>query len=53
MPPKLSVLTVWLEFEPANQRFQNIFGVGGFGNVYRANWKCLNTVVALKSLIIL
>ncbi|CAB4488115.1 unnamed protein product [Rhizophagus irregularis] len=25
-------------------------GVGGFGNVYRANWKSSDTVVALKSL---
>jgi serine/threonine protein kinase len=32
--------------------FQNIkrIGSGGFGNVYRANWKSSNTIVALKSL---
>ncbi|UZO15522.1 uncharacterized protein OCT59_006941 [Rhizophagus irregularis] len=32
--------------------FQNIkrIGSGAFGNVYRANWKSSNTVVALKSL---
>ncbi|GBC04284.1 hypothetical protein RclHR1_00560011 [Rhizophagus clarus] len=32
--------------------FQNIecIGYGGFGYVYRANWKTSNTVVALKSL---
>ena len=31
--------------------FQNIqhTGSGAFGNVYRANWKSSNTVVALKS----
>src|SRR6266536_6000674 len=32
--------------------FQNIkcIGTGGFGNVYRANWKSSKTIVALKSL---
>jgi serine/threonine protein kinase len=41
----------YIDYHDYNE-FQNIerIGTGGFGVVYRANWKSSNTIVTLKSL---
>ncbi|CAB4388342.1 unnamed protein product [Rhizophagus irregularis] len=47
---KDGIANEYINYHDYNE-FQDMerIGVGGFGNVYRANWKSLNTVISLKS----
>ncbi len=48
---KDGIANEYINYHDYNE-FQNIerIGIGGFGEVYRADWESLNIVVALKSL---